>query len=249
MERGVRLTPWCLAVLVCLAESGCAWFFRAPEPIATIRYPTVESNNSQLLVLLPGRGERARSFADAGIVDIVRRTRPALDVVAVDATLGYYIRRNLIERLSADVFEPARTRGYSSVWVAGISMGGLGAALYAEENLHTVEGLLLVAPFLGDETLIAEIEAASGIRAWNPRQTRDPSDYQVKMWRWLKGCASNPQGCPQILLGYGSSDRFVRAHRLLAAALPSDHVVEVPGGHDWGPWRSLFTALLPKLGG
>jgi pimeloyl-ACP methyl ester carboxylesterase len=239
---------WCLVALVCLAGTGCAWMFRAPTPIATIRYPAADAGGSELLVLLPGRGDRARSFAEAGIVDLVRRERPSLDVVAVDATFGYYIHRNLPERVRTDVVEPARAHGYRSVWVAGISMGGLGAALFAEKNPGAVQGVLLLAPFLGDEPVIAEIEAAGGLRSWAPAATIEPDDYQHMLWRWLKGCTTAPASCPQILLGFGSSDRFVRAHRLLAAALPADHVVTVPGGHDWGPWRGLFTAFLPKLG-
>lgn len=244
----MNVRQWAWGVGVALASAGCGLFFRAPSPVGTIRYPSPTAA-ADLLVLLPGRGDRARSFADAGIIDIARHTVPGIDVVSVDATLGYYIHRNLIERLQADVFEPARGRGYGSIWLAGVSMGGLGSALYAEKHPTQLAGIVLVAPFLGDESLLAEIEAAGGLRSWQPPPSIDPDDYQRSLWRWFKHCSSQQQQttCPRIFLGFGSNDRFVRAHRLLAAALPANRVVEVPGGHDWVPWRALFAALLPKL--
>jgi pimeloyl-ACP methyl ester carboxylesterase len=236
-----------MVLLATFCGTSCGWFFRAPAPVATLRYPSGEATAGALLVLLPGRGDRARSFADQGIVDIVKLASPGVDVISVDATMGYYIHRNLTERLDGDVIQPARAHGYRAIWVAGISMGGLGSALYAERHPGSVAGVMLVAPFLGDEPVIAEIEAAGGLRRWVPPATIDPEDYQHGLWRWLKACIAQPESCPRILLGFGSDDRFVRAHRLLAAALPASQVVEVPGGHTWGPWQKLFAALLPKL--
>lgn len=245
VERTRAVRQWAMVSLVALAASGCGLFFRAPTPVATIAYPSGAAPSS-LLVLLPGRGDRASCFADAGIVDIARRAVPRADVVSVDATLGYYIHRNLSERIEADVMSPARAHGYRSIWLAGISMGGLGTALFAELHPKEVAGILLVAPFLGDEPILAEIEAAGGLRRWQSPASTDPDDYQRELWRWLAGCAKTLGSCPRILLGFGSDDRFVRAHRLLAAVLPPADVVEVPGGHDWAPWRALFAALLPK---
>jgi pimeloyl-ACP methyl ester carboxylesterase len=239
------MRQWAAGLGVALVSAGCGLFFRAPTPVATVRYSSTAAAGN-LLVLLPGRGDRARSFADAGIVDIARRSVPRMDLISVDATLGYYIHRNLIERLQADVIEPARAGGYRSIWLAGISMGGLGSALYAEKHAKEVAGIVLIAPFLGDPEVLAEIEAAGGLRAWQPPSI-DPDDYQRGLWRWLKACTSQQGSCPRIFLGFGSNDRFVRAHRLLAAVLPPNQVVEVPGGHDWEPWRALFAALLPKL--
>jgi len=31
---------------------------------------------------------------------------------------------------------------------------------------------------------------------------------------------------------------------LLAAALPATRVTDLPGGHDWPPWRALWTQWL-----
>jgi pimeloyl-ACP methyl ester carboxylesterase len=239
-----------LVAVALLALSACGLFFRAPAPIRAIWYPSADSaSNRDLLVLLPGRGDRAATFAGEGIVDLARRSVPGLDVVAVDATTGYYIHRNLTQRLMADIFDPARARGYRSTWISGISMGGLGALLFAQFHPGAVTDVIAIAPFLGDEEVIDEIERAGGVLRWSPPANIDADDYQRALWRWLKGCAEERDVCPRIFLGFGSEDRFVRAERLLAAALPPDQVVVVPGGHDWAPWRKLYAALLPRLVG
>jgi len=238
--------PWAGLGLLCVA--GCGLFFRAPAPIATIRYPAANPSASRdLLLLLPGRGDRASTFADEGIVKIAKSSVPNFDVIAVDATTGYYIHRNLVDRLKADVIEPARSQGYRSVIVSGISMGGLGALLFAQRNPGAVSAVVAVAPFLGDDDVINEIELAGGIAHWAPPVRLDPDDYQRSLWAWLKGCTVRRQTCPRIYLGFGSEDRFVKAERLLAAVLPAERVVVLPGGHEWEPWRQLFTVLLPRV--
>jgi len=246
-EEPDRMLAVC-AFLGLFLAAGCGLFYRAPAPIPTVPYLAADHSPARdLLVLLPGRNDRAGVFAEQGVVGIAERAAASLDVVAVDATLGYYIHRNLTQRLRADVFEPARRRGYRSRWIAGISMGGLGALLFAQHHPEVVTDVIVVAPFLGDDEVLQEIERAGGVLAWRPPARLDPDDYQRDLWRWLKACAEQGQPCPRIFLGYGAEDRFVRAHRLLAAVLPANRVAVVPGGHDWGPWRDLFATLLPRV--
>jgi pimeloyl-ACP methyl ester carboxylesterase len=236
------------ACLGLLSAASCGFFYRAPAPVPTVPYLADDrSSAGDLLVLLPGRSDRAGAFAEQGVVAIAKRAAAGLDVVAVDATLGYYIHRNLTQRLMADVFEPARARSYRSRWIAGISMGGIGALLFAQHHPEAVTDVIAVAPFLGDDEVLAEIECAGGVAAWRPPTEIDPDDYQRDLWRWLKACTEQRQSCPRIFLGYGAEDRFVRAHRLLTAVLPPSHVAVVPGGHDWGPWREVFATLLPRV--
>jgi pimeloyl-ACP methyl ester carboxylesterase len=232
-----------MAVLV--GWCGCGLFYRAPAPISTIPYTGADRTSPRdLLMLLPGRGDDATSFSEQGIVRIAQQADPSLDLVAVEATLGYYIHRNLIPRLMEDVVQPARARGYRSLRIAGISMGGIGALLFAQRHPEAVSDVIVVAPFLGDEEVIEEIERAGGVKAWRPPAQLDPDDYQRDLWRWLKGCTEGSTPCPRVLLGFGSEDRFVRSHQLLAAVLPPEQVAVVPGGHDWEPWRKLFATLL-----
>ena len=227
---------------------GCGVLYRAPAPIPTISYATPDrSSPRDLLILLPGRGDHAASFAEEGIVAIARQADPRLDVIAVDATAGYYIHRNLITRLMEDVIRPARAHGYRRLCIAGISMGGLGALLFAQHHPDAVSDVIAVAPFLGDDDVIDEIERAGGLASWQPPANLDPDvDYQRGLWRWLKGCTDGSARCPRLFLGFGAEDRFLRAERLLAAVLPPNQVAVVPGGHEWEPWRKLFATLLPR---
>jgi pimeloyl-ACP methyl ester carboxylesterase len=199
------------------------------------------------MVLLPGRHDTAADFEKHGFVQAARGFGAPVDLVAVDARYGYYIGRTLGQRLAEDVFAPARIRGYRAFWLSGISMGGLGALIYAEQHPNEVEGLLVIAPFLGDDDLINEIERAGGLAKWKTTAQPSPDDYLRQLWLWLGRCIPQAQGCPRIFLGFGGSDRFARAERLLAAALPSDQVVEVPGEHDWGPWHQIFSLSLARM--
>src|SRR5205814_411265 len=142
------------------------------------------SAGRRLLVLLPGRGDRAEDFASHGFVDAAARL--PVDCVAVDATLGYYMKRTIVTRLLEDVIAPARQAGYRRVWLVGISMGGLGALATAQQHETDIEGILLLAPFLGDEEVIDEISARGRLARWTPSPAADGSDDYHRLWRWLK---------------------------------------------------------------
>ena len=48
-----------------------------------------------------------------------------------------------------------------------------------------------------------------------------------------------------IYLAYGTEDFGARAHAVLAAALPKDHVITRPGEHSWTTWTPLFERFCP----
>jgi pimeloyl-ACP methyl ester carboxylesterase len=225
---------------------ACSILYPAPKPIPSINYAARQGSKT-LLVLLPGRSDTAADFAKQGFIHIAQDSGVPTDIVAVDARFGYYVSETLSRRLAEDVIAPAKSRGTTSFWLSGVSMGGLGAMIYAEQNPGEVDGVLAIAPFLGDDDVIKEIELAGGLSRWKTIGKAKPGDYQRELWLWLGRCLPRAPGCPRIYLGFGKSDRFVRAHRLLAAELPSEQVVEVPGGHDWAPWREIFTAALPRM--
>ncbi len=119
---GRRRFGWVGVAASLLSGWGCGLLYRAPTPLPTVAYPARQPDQAarELLVLLPGRGDHAAAYAEQGIIAIAQRTDPGLDLVAADATLGYYIHRNLIPRLMDDVIAPARTRGYRTVGLGGI---------------------------------------------------------------------------------------------------------------------------------
>jgi hypothetical protein len=203
-----------------------------------------------LIVLLPGAYDHADDFIKEGFVDALRSRGIAADVALADASIAYYKGDTIVERLDHDVVEPARSRGIRHFWFAGISLGGLGDLIYANQRGGAVDGLLLIAPYLGDHAIAAEVAAAGGVRRWMPPRVVPPEDDDRRLWKWLKTLTQlrNPDAgqtdLPQVWLGYGREDRFADAHRLLAAALPPGHAVTEPGGHDWPPWRALWNDLL-----
>ncbi len=228
----------------CLLLPACSLFFPTSVPIPVVDYPLGQTRADHLLIILPGRGDEPEDFQKAGFVDILRESGLSVDVVAVDAHFGYYYQRSLLPRLTEDVIEPALARGYQHIWLLGVSMGGLGALLFAQAHPEWIEGLLLLAPFLGDEDVISEIESAGGLAAWTPPAELDPDDYQRKLWTGLKPYATGGTNLPKILLGWGNEDDFAQANQLLAALLPPAQVFQTQGGHEWQPWRELLSAFL-----
>jgi pimeloyl-ACP methyl ester carboxylesterase len=197
-----------------------------------------------LVVFLPGFGDDDHAFVDHGFVDALRARGMRIDTVSADATFGYYMRNTIVTRLHADVLDPARQAGYRQIWVVGVSMGGLGALLLAKEPETPIAGVYLLAPYLGDEDILHEIDQSGGVARWNPGPVR-PEDYQRDLWRYLQSTVGDPAGS-RIYLGAGDSDKLEHGHRLLASILPTGHVFRVGGRHDWGPWATLWSDFLDR---
>jgi pimeloyl-ACP methyl ester carboxylesterase len=235
------------AVVVALIAAGtlgaCAHLLRAPVPMRTVEQRLGAGRADCLVVLLPGRGSSPEDFTHHHFADLARQAGADVDFLAADARLGYYYRHTLLDRLQADVIAPARARGYRQIWLAGISLGGTSALLYTQAHPADVTGILLLAPFLGDPPVVDEI-AATGLAAWPTPAVTLESDFERDLWRFLQPYARRPQPRPPLYLAYGTHDRFARAHALLAAALPADHVFTAPGGHDWPTWTRLWNLLL-----
>lgn len=224
-----------------LAVLGCPPPLRpTPAPIPSERHATTRDNGSCTVVMLHGRGGRMGDFRKAGFVEAAERAGVPAELVSVHAHIGYYAKRSLVERLKNDVVQPALDAGRERVWLVGVSMGGLGALLYARLEPRGVAGVVLLSPFLGDEELIAEIRNAGGLRAWQPPADIDVElDYQRALWAWLKENAAAPDGVP-IYLGYGADERFAPANALLADGLHAERVRIRAGGHTWSTWTPIW---------
>ncbi|MGQ0506349.1 MAG: alpha/beta hydrolase-fold protein [Myxococcaceae bacterium] len=226
---------WSLGLLLL---TGCKLLLSAPTPLRALSYPAAPGAQAPTVFLfLPGRGDDAEAFAEHGFF----AKDEGVDFIAVNATLGYYVHETLHQRVREDVLPTVQS--YSHRWIGGISMGGMGALLVHKDD-PSFEGILLIAPYLGDEPVIEEIEKAGGLAKWKPPD--QPADYQRELWRYLQTLTSTPGKGPEIYLAYGKHDRLVRGHGLLAAVLPPDHVLTVQGGHDWEPWVQLWEHFLTR---
>lgn len=216
----------------------------APTPMAAQVDRLAPAPARCLMVLLPGAGDRMGKFAEEGFIAAIRATGASVDLVAANATMGYYFRGTVADRLERDVFAPHRP-GHERVWILGVSMGGFGALHYASQHADSVDGVIVLAPYLGDRDLAAEIQRAGGLARWTPDPPAPPTrrTYQRQLWSWLHRATAPDARAPALFVGHGDDD-IKTAGRVLAAALPADHVFHAPGGHDWPVWRGLLRTIL-----
>jgi S-formylglutathione hydrolase FrmB len=203
-----------------------------------------------LLVFLPGAFLKPEEFEREGFVGAVRERHLAADVMLVDANVSYYYDQSFVQRLSDDVLTPARSVGYAAIWLVGISIGGFGALTHELSRPGLVDGIVVLAPYLGRRPLGADIQKAGGLRAWKAPETPTDDEIDRKLWPWLQQYASPQQAAgklPPLYLGYGLADRFAANHQLLADVLPDGHVFTTEGGHDWPQWSRLWRSMLEVL--
>jgi len=239
-----------LALALSLAMSGCATWRPVTVPLRTLvdAAPCAQPPKT-LLLLLPGSYSLPEEFVREGVVQAVRERRLAVDIVLVDAHVGYYRERSIVDRLRADVIEPARARGITHIWVAGISIGAVGAMLYADAHPGDVDGVVIIAPYLGQRLTAVEIAAAGGLAAWRAPATPVEADLDGALWRWLQ--RQTTPGAPgrkiPLVLGYGLDDRYAYNDEVLARAMAPSRVHTAPGGHDWSAWRPLWREIVETL--
>lgn len=190
------------------------------------------------MIWLPGAYHSAQDFLHEGFARVATQRRVPLDLRFVDLHMQHLDDRDIFRQLRSEIVLPARDSG-AAVWLAGISLGGLIALDYASSHPGELDGLCLLAPYLGNRMLTNEIAAASGLAGWQPGELAE-SDTERRIWGYIKTRADSRP----VLLGYGRDDRFSAAHAMLAAALPANSVEVVAGGHEWATWLKLWEIFL-----
>jgi enterochelin esterase-like enzyme len=110
-----------------------------------------------------------------------------------------------------------------------------------------VDGLVLLAPYLGEPPLISEIAAHGGVDAWRaPQPSTHPNreDWQRDVWRRVQVWSHDPRRTRNVWLAYGDHDRLRIAQPLLSPLLPPGHVRSWPGGHSWRVWTPALRDIL-----
>lgn len=245
----MRAVTW---VLVALATGGCFGTPTPVNPLPSLDYPSPKSSLATPLLLMPGRRSRADDFESNGFIAAVRERGLDVELVAVDAHLGYYLDgryRSLPSLIQDDVVVPLLARGPRRIWLVGTSLGAFGSLAYATRYPDAVAGVLLLGAYLGEEPLLVEIEQAGGLTTWRP-SGRVGYDYEIRAWSWLKEYANPAAKHPfELYVGYGKRDSYSRASNLLSKVLPRDHVfTDEQGGHDWNTWLSLWKQFLKCCG-
>jgi pimeloyl-ACP methyl ester carboxylesterase len=198
-----------------------------------------------LLLMLPGAKNTPQQLVENGFIRELRERRLPVDVLALNAHVDLYLERADIERVLHHTLDEARAQGYRRIWLLGISLGGSGAMICATQRAAEIEGIFLLAPFLGTRGIIAEVEAAGGLGRWCAGAIGS-RDHERMLLDQIRRNTQDKDGFPPIYLGYGSEDRYRGASMVLAERLAQPRVSVVPGGHDWDTWILLWRRLLGK---
>lgn len=232
-----------MAASATLLLSACLRLPPTETPIPKIESIHEHAAGRSLIIMLPGVGDRAGSFAKQEFTAIAGQH--GFDTVAVDAHLGYYQDRSLLTRMREDVVRPARAIGYEDIWLLGISMGGFGALSYAHAHPEDIDGLILLAPWLGGDTITDDVRAAPSLAAWRADGIDSPA-YEIDVWQWLQQETNKPEGKP-IVLAYGTSDRLAGSYAPLLEVIPASRTHTRNGGHKWTTWRPLWQNIAAQL--
>lgn len=198
-----------------------------------------------LLLMLPGAKNTPQQLEEHGFIRALRERNLPVDVLALDAHVDLYLERSDIERVLHQALDDVLKRGYRRIWLLGISLGGSGAMICATQRTPEIEGMFLLAPFLGTRGLIAEVEGAGGLQHWQAGAISD-RDHERVLLAHIQRHTLGADNFPDIYLGYGSEDRYRGASIMLSQHMVAHRVIVVPGGHDWETWITLWEKLLDK---
>lgn len=200
----------------------------------------------RLVVFLPGRGDDLAGLEKSGIAQIIQRDWPDADVELAGLTMAYYTSGQSTRKLHDEIMLPARKRGYQQVWLAGTSLGGMGALTYDRDYPGEIDGMLLMAPYLGDGSVGKDVVRAGGLAQWNPGppEALSPKNWQHELWRYLHGWTSDPARVRHVWLAYGDHDRLRPLIELVQPTLRRTHVFVLPGGHSWDVWKAGMPLML-----
>lgn len=238
----LQLVILCAALLL----NACA-ITRVPMPVLayTGSAEAQAVNGKKLLVVLRGMGGSEESYEKHGFIAAMQKQYPEFDVQVPNAHFGYYRKRTIKERLSIDIIDPAIAAGYEEIWLAGVSMGGLGSLVYLRCCEEKITGVILLSPYSGNRGLHKDISAYLDGEQEAPWAGDDKAEDSIPaLWRWLLA-DKQILGDGRVWLGYGDEDRL-SGHQLLAQQMPEDHVVEVSGGHKVKVFMRIWDEILSR---
>lgn len=244
----MRLLSWSGLLLTLGMLLGC---FPKGDPSKPIPFTLVpaQQDPQRLVVVLPGRGDDVAGLRRSGVAEAIQAAWPDADVVLSGLALGYYLEGRAPQRLHDEIVAPAHRRGYREFWLVGASLGGMGSLMYDRAYPGEADGIVLLAPYLGEQPLLDEIAAAGGVSAWEPGPVPDAvtaDNFQRELWRHLRTWSRDPSRAGNVWLAYGDGDRLRTAMPLLAPLLPASHVLVRPGGHAWTVWTPATGEILRR---
>ena len=193
------------------------------------------------IVLLPAARQRLEDFIDAGFDRALHALGAGFELILVDPEQAHLGDHSWMSRLHDEILLPVRIAG-RPLWLGGISLGAFMALRYAAAAPQAIDGLCLIAPYLGSRIVAAEIAHCADLRSWTPGELAEEDDERI-VWRYVRGLRAPP---PELFLGLGREDRFSDTQRLLARSLPPACCLTLEGGHEWPVWRRLWDNFLER---
>ena len=132
-----------------LLISSCAYRPTPTAPIPSVKYLGPNSTGKSLVIFFPGYRDTAEDFQKHNFIQLLNHYYPQVDSVALNAHVGYFENRSLVERVYEDIISPAIDQGYEKITLVGISMGGFGVLWTGSELRNYIDSIVLIAPFLG----------------------------------------------------------------------------------------------------
>ena len=195
------------------------------------------------IALIAGAYQEPADFEQAGFADAVKARDLAIDLAFIAPELQHLLDRTVLDAMRTDIIAAARDAGCAQIWLGGISLGGFIALAFAEQRPGEVDGLCLLAPYLGNRMVTSEIGHAGGLSRWRPPALAD-DDEERRLWLFIRRLRT---AGPLVHLGVGRHDRFSHGHQLFADALPDASVDVIDGGHDWPVWLQLWERFLDRI--
>jgi pimeloyl-ACP methyl ester carboxylesterase len=198
------------------------------------------------IILMPAAFQTLAQFREHGFDQALSTRHPHVELLLAAPRLAHLNDRRWIPALYQRLIAPARASGIR-IWLGGVSLGGFMALRVAAQYPDALDGLCLLAPYLGSRIVATEV-AADIANGADLRDWRDEDDDERRIWRYVARldrsvCAT------RVFLGFGAGDRFADTQRLLAGLLPQPATTTrmIEGGHDWSVWRALWDAFLEDL--
>ena len=197
---------------------------------------------------MPGAYQQPAQFLQAGFDQAVRARAPGVELLLTMPELAHLTDRRWLATLHDQVVAPARAQRDVPLWLGGVSLGAFMALRFAAQYPDSIDGLCLLAPYLGSRIIAAEIAAHADITHWQTGAL-DEDDDERRIWQYIARL-SNSHPPTRVFVGFGVDDRFADTQHVLVRALASipstTRVIE--GGHDWPVWRKLWDQFLDVYG-
>lgn len=234
-----------VSILLILICTSCSFYLDTEKPVELVWDQSGEKVDS-LVIFLPGLLDTAKTFKEEHFFSSARKAGVKADMVAAGIHLRHLIKKVMIERVEKDIFQHIQDRGYKNIWFVGMSLGGLNSLLFYQKHAKNICGVILLAPYLADESLAKELNGAGNIESWKSKQTETTKVVKQNLrfiWEWLQQQALK-NNLDQIYLGYGKSDKYQESISILHNMLDEENVVVIEGKHDWKTAHKIWQQQL-----